>query len=200
MKYSSAVLLVSLLASPAAYAAEPPLQAVVTEKIATQDGNYSLSGRVGLVSKNGSSTRAYLIAGDTFTYPGGGRVSQAGAAYTGTISSVLRKVKGCSDDGFVTSAAIPEGNALNGRWIRLNFGTYNVIPDGANYPLGIKQQKGFTQLYQIDHVVKRGQDTIILLKADPALAVENGKALERARPWRTFEGPVTFEIALSKSQ
>jgi len=170
-----------------------------TEQIATQDGTFSLSGRIGIFSKNGGTTRAQLITGDQFVYPGGS-VTQAQGAFTGTITSVLRQAKGCTDNAFVTAAVIPAGDTLHGRWIRLNFPTYDVIPDGTKYPFGLKQQTGFTQLYQIDRVVQRDNQTYILLLGDPALAIENGQALERARPFRTFSGPVTFEIGLSKSQ
>jgi len=40
----------------------------------------------------------------------------------------------------------------------------------------------------------------MVLTGDPMLEMSNGTTVETTRPGRTFHGPVTFSIALARSQ
>jgi hypothetical protein len=165
-------------------------------RFATTDGKYALTGRVGFASTAG---KAVLVAGTRFEHDGKALAADR-AAFTGGVAKILRAGDGCSSDAFVTDAALPEGDALKGRWIILTMGTYKVIPSGTSYPMGVQEQKGFRQPFQIDHVQRMGGQTYVVLTADPMLAMDAGKVTETTRPGRTFEGPVTFEIPLARAE
>jgi hypothetical protein len=165
--------------------------------LASADGSYALDGRFGVVTHGADgTTRGYLVAGTRLAYPGQ-TLALPRATLTGTITGVLRQVDGCTGNAFVTDAALPEGNALHGRWLRLSFDRYPVVANGSNYPLGIHEQRGITEMYAIDRVQRQDGKTYIVLSEDPMLSIADGKAVETTRPLRTFQGPVTFSIALS---
>jgi hypothetical protein len=178
------------LASPVVTGAPSP------GRFATADGKYALTGRVGVAPGGG---KAVLVAGTRFEHDGKD-LKAAEAAFTGGISQVLRKDGGCSTDAFVSDAPLPEGDALKGRWIVLTMGSYKVIPSGTTFPLGVQEQKGIRQPFQIDHVERNGGQTYVVLTADPLLSMAAGKVTETTRPGRTFEGPVSFEIPMARSE
>jgi hypothetical protein len=56
---------------------------------------------------------------------------------------------------------LPEGTALQGRFVRASFGPYDTPQlENGSYPWGIEQQTGFTQLYRIDHVLVQDGTTL----------------------------------------
>src|SRR6185436_16695787 len=114
-------------------------------RFATADGKYALTGRVGVAPSQG---KAVLVAGTRFDHDGK-QLTADQAAFTGGITRVLRAADGCSADAFVTDAALPEGDALKGRFIILTMGTYKVVPSGTSFPLGVQEQKGIRQPFQI---------------------------------------------------
>jgi hypothetical protein len=168
--------------------------------VASADGRYVLEGRFGVVSTQAGATRAYLVGGTRLDYPGGPPVTLAAGALTGTIDQVTRKVDGCSADAFVTDAVLPEGHALHGRWLRLTFDRYPVVPSGTSYPLGLHEQRGITEMYAIDRVQRQDGHSYIVLAGDPMLTMSGGQAIETTRPLRHFEGPVSFQIQLSATR
>jgi hypothetical protein len=178
------------LASPAVTGQPSP------GRFATADGKYALTGRVGVAPSQG---KAALVAGTKFEHDGKTLAADQ-AAFTGGVSDVLRARGGCSSDAFVTDAALPEGDVLKGRWIVLTFATYKVIPSGTSFPMGVQEQKGIRQPFLIDHVQRTGGQTYVVLAADPMLTMSGGKVTETTRPGRTFEGPVTFEIPMARSE
>jgi hypothetical protein len=140
-----------------------------------------------------------LVAGTRFEHEGATLAADR-AAFTGSISGVLRAPDGCSANALVTDTDLPTGEALRGRWIVLTMGTYKVLPSGTTFPLGIQEQKGIRQPFLIDHVERTGAQTLVVLTDDPMLAMASGKVTETTRPQRTFEGPVSFEIPLARAQ
>jgi hypothetical protein len=178
------------LAAPAVTGAPSP------GRFATADGKYALTGRVGVAP---GQEKAVLVAGTRFEHDGK-TLNADQAAFSGGISSILRAADGCSSDAFVTDAALPEGDALKGRFIVLTMGTYKVLPSGTTFPLGVQEQKGIRQPFQIDHIQRTGGQTFVVLAADPMLAMVGGKVTETTRPDRTFEGPVSFEIPMAVAQ
>ena len=139
-----------------------------------------------------------LVAG-TGLDGAGQRLAQDRAAFEGRITDVVRRADGCTADAFVTDAALPTGTALRGRWVRLTFDRYAVVPNGSSYPLGIREQRGIDQLYRIDRVARQGDQTFVVLADDPMLAIDGDTAMEATRPRRTFEGAVRFAITLGTS-
>ena len=165
-------------------------------RFATADGKYALVGRVGVAPGQG---KAVLVSGTRFEHDGKTLAADQ-AALAGGITRIQRAADGCGSDAFVTDAALPEGDALKGRWIILTMGTYKVIPSGTTFPLGVQEEKGIRQPFQIDHVERSGGQSYVVLTADPMLSMSGGKVTETTRPGRTFEGAVTFEIPMSRSE
>ena len=168
------------------------------EPVATADGSYRLDGRFGVVSRAGGAERAILVAGTRLEH-GGQVLTMEHASLDGIIAGVIRQVDGCTANAFVTDAELPAGTALRGRWVRLTFDRYAVIPDGTRYPLGIREQRGITQMYAIDRVQRQDGKSYIVLADDPMLSMRDGEVIETTRPLRTFDGPVAFSIALGTS-
>jgi len=168
------------------------------QTISTADDVFVMQGRFGLASKDKTALKSWLIAGRGFRY-GNQTITLPAAAHTGRINAVMRRKNGAAADAFVTDAALPVGTALHGRWLSLTFGTYKVVPEKrGDYPLGVQEQSGISQMFQIDHIEQRDGKTWIHLTEDPAFTIQGDKAVETLRPQRTFEGQCRFEIALSR--
>ncbi|MFC6230011.1 discoidin domain-containing protein [Paenibacillus allorhizosphaerae] len=166
---------------------------------ATAGDGYALNGRIGIASKrSGGASTPYLIAGSSFRY-GGDTLSMETPAYSGTITGAVRKAEGADVDALITPAPLPEGDALKGKWMSLNFGMYKVVPNSnGTYPSGIKEQQGMSEMFQIDRVERRGGLTYIVMASDHTLSIKDGKTSELLRPKRTFENVPTFRIDFSK--
>jgi hypothetical protein len=162
------------------------------------DKTISLCGRFGMVSKRGGASKAWLIAGKELSF-NGKKLTMPNAVLAGVVNGVSRRRDGAAVDAFLTDTPLPEGTVLGGRYLSLSYGTYKVVPDkDGSLPLGIKEQGGIRQMYQIDHVERRDGKTWICLTEDPALTIKGGMATEEMRPNRRFDGPARFEITLSK--
>jgi hypothetical protein len=169
-------------------------------RFATADGKFALTGRVGVATKGAGAARAALVAGTRFEHEGAVLTSER-PAYTGSITGVLSTSGACSaSNAFITSAELPAGEALKGRWMILTMGTYKVVPSGTTFPLGIQEQKGIRQPFLIDHVERRGAESVVFLADDPMLVMAGGKVTETTRPERTFEGPVSFEVTTARGE
>ena len=167
---------------------------------ATADGQFTLDGRVGIASRRAGATRAYLVGGTRFEAPSKRLAGERGP--TGAVTEVVNTVAAdpCSPRAFVTDAALPTGEALRGRWLRLSFANYKVVPSGTSYPLNVMEQKNTSQFFRIDRVAEAGGRRLIVLAEDPMLTIKDGVATETTRPARRFEGPFTFEIVSSRSE
>ena len=120
------------------------------------------------------------------------------AASAPMVAAEVRRAEGSPADAFITEAVLPEGEAPARRWLSLEFGRHLVIPDTrGEYPLGIHEQAGISQMFQIDHVERRDGKTWVCLSNDPFLSMRQGRLSEILRPLRSFEGPATFEIVPS---
>jgi hypothetical protein len=166
-------------------------------RFATADGRYALDGRLGLASRRGEVTQAHLVAGSQFQH-GDRTTTLSPGIHAGAISELISTTgDSCGPRAFVTDTELPEGTALRGRFLVLTFARNAVVPSGTSYPLGQTEQKGTSQLYEIDRVERSGGRTLIVLAQDPMLTLKDGQAVETTRPGRTFAGPFTFEIASS---
>jgi hypothetical protein len=169
--------------------------------VTTMDRQFVLEGRVGVVRRRAGVERAVLV--------GGARLERAGrtlrqprGTWSGSVSALVPVGDACGQKAFVTDAPLPEGDGagLAGRWLKLRLGTYDVVPSGTSYPMGIRQQAGTTQFFRIARVERQGTRTLIVLADDPMLVVDGAMARETTRPARTFVGPVSFEVSLSASE
>lgn len=147
-----------------------------TREYATETG-VRLTGRLGVVRQaQGKIAGAWLIDGASLAGPNW-RITARDAAYDGEISATVPAGEGGHETAFATSAGLPEGNVLAGRWLI------------ATYAGNI------TEGYEIKSVKRDGDRTLILLADDPAVRIADGKAEETCFPHRKFTGPVRFHIA-----
>jgi hypothetical protein len=168
--------------------------------LTTMDRQYALEGRVGVIRRRAGAESAVLVGGARLERAGRS-LRQSGATWSGPVSALVSLGGACGEKAFATDAPMPEGGApLAGRWLKLRLGTYDVVPSGTSYPLGIRQQAGTTQFFRIARVERQGARTLIVLAEDPMLVIENGVARETTRPGRTFVGPTSFEVVLSATE
>lgn len=166
---------------------------VEPEKIVTADGKYSFDGRIGIVSEVPCGEKHWLIGGKSLVTEKKTSTNET-VSYEGTLSSAER------EDGYalVTTADLPEGNTLKGKYMYVKFPTYHNIPKGAAYTYGIEQQNNIAQMFEIDHIEKRGTKTYIYTAQDHKLEIKKNQVRELARPSRTFEGVASFKITTNK--
>ena len=97
--------------------------------------------------------------------------------YEGAIESALRRTDGAAADAFVTSAALPVGDALAGRWM--------IVAHGD----------GRTHGYEISHIERREGRSVIVLRGDHGLSLSGGETEEHFFPRRKMRGTNRFVIA-----
>ncbi|MFE5321987.1 discoidin domain-containing protein [Paenibacillus sp. NPDC056579] len=166
------------------------------QPFATADGKYSLNGRIGVHYDRHGFTKPYLINGSGFQ-SGGESLTIGTSSYTGTITGAVRRADGSDVDALITDANLPEGSALKGKWMSLQFGAYKVIPDSNGaYPNGVSEQNGFREMFQIERVEKRNGLTYIITSEDHTLSIGDNTS-EALRPQRTFEGKPAMRIDFS---
>ena len=139
----------------------------------TADG-LRLRGRLGIARKEGGRlTGLWLFEGLSLAGKEGGVTCRA-PYYRGDIEAAPRKADGQPEDGFVTSAELPSGEALRGRW------------------LIVTHADGHTHGYEVARVERREGKTMVVLSGDHGLRIEGDKTTEVYFPRRTFEGRNTF--------
>lgn len=158
----------------------------------TEDGVYSLNGKIGVSSQENGVTKSVLISGDTMKDPANDIEVQQ-KTVTGTVSDAVRMLDGADVNALITDAVLPQGTALRGEWLRLNYGTYN-LPTEVN---GYTEQTGMGEMFEIDRVEVRDGKTYIITASDHALKVDSDSTQEQMRPKRTFQGQPTFELTFS---
>lgn len=143
-----------------------------TERV-TETG-LKLQGRLGLVREQaGKIVGVWLFDGRSFS-GGNWRLAATAAPLTGEIAATTRKLEGAAEDAFLTTAPLPAGEVLKGRWL------IATLPNGQ------------TQGYAIDHVAVQNGRTQIVLADDPGLQLKDTTVQEVYFPSRKLEGPVSF--------
>lgn len=155
--------------------------------IATTDGKYSLTGRIGLHSQGPAGSRAWNIKATDFKYDTS-RLSVTDRNPSGTLTGELRKATGSGYDAFVTTTPLPLGTTLRGKQLKLNFGT-----------LSSPTTTGISEMFAIDQVLQVGSDYHILVPNDHFLEITGTSTKEQMLPKRIFNGTNTFEIQLGAS-
>jgi hypothetical protein len=154
--------------------------------VSTTNGQFLLGGRIGVHTTGPAGSRAWLMNGTQFTYPGGS-YAPTNLYYSGTIAGETRKLTGGSNDAFITLAPLPTGTTLRGKQMSLTFGT-----------LSGSGTTGISEMFMIDQVILTNGQYHIVFTNDHHLEITNGTtSVEQMGPLRTFAGSNQFEIALS---
>jgi len=162
------------------------------QTVATADGQFSLAGRIGALMENGNNSRVWTIAASDFHYKGND-FAKSDSFYSGNILGATRKADGAPEDALITDTVLPEGDALRGRQLSLIFDTYQIVNRD-------RVQKGISEMFEIDHVLRTNGQTYICMAHDHQLEITNATTtVEQVAPQRTFTGTNQFEIDLSAS-
>jgi hypothetical protein len=157
--------------------------------VTTTNGQFSLTGRIGLMSDSPAGKRAWAVNATQFIYPGGS-YAPTNLYYSGTIAGETRKLTGGSNDAFITTTPLPTGTTLRGKQLSLTFGT-----------LSGSGTTGISEMFMIDQVIFTNSQYHICFTNDHQFEITNGTtSVEQMGPLRTFTGSNTFEIALSGTQ
>lgn len=156
--------------------------------VTTADGQYSLTGRIGLFSQSPQGSRVWAVNASHFQYPGG-MFDPGNLHYSGEITGETARRDGAEVDAFITATPLPLGAVLRGKQLSL---TFDALSGSGT--------TGISEMFEIDRVFFTNGLYYICLTADPELAITNNTTVELVAPLRTFTGPDTFEIALSSSQ
>jgi autotransporter-associated beta strand protein len=156
--------------------------------VSTADGQYTLTGRIGVQMERASGSRCWTVNAGDFQYPGR-RLTTPNQYYSGLILGETRKLTGGSNDAFYTSTPLPLGTALRGKQISVTFGA-----------LSGSGTQGISEMFQIDQVLLTNGQYYICFANDHMLEITNSAtSVEQMAPNRTFSGTNQFELALSAS-
>ncbi len=155
--------------------------------VSTADGQYSLSGRVGIhMDRPGGDSRVWTVNATDFQYPGR-RLTTPNTYYSGWIAGETRKLTGGSNDTFITTTALPTGTALRNEFLSLNHGA--LLGSGTT---------GISEMFKIDQVISSNGQYYVCFPTDHMLEITNGTdSYEQMAPQRHFTTSNWFEIALS---
>ena len=163
------------------------------QTIQTADNQYAVTGKVGLFSTVNSMVNGYLIQGSNLTH-NTNKLDIPNSTLSGTITGVTRKADGALYDAFITSAAIPAGDELKGKWISVKFGVYSIIAPTTT----TTTQSAINELFKIDGVRIVNGKTYIVCSEDHQLTMSGTVTTELVRPQRKFNGLPTFTIYSSQ--
>src|SRR6185312_14507677 len=111
--------------------------------VATADGQYSLTGRVGLhVDRAGGDSRVWTMNATDFKYAGREFMTATNTYFSGLIAGETRKLTGGSNDAFTTTSPLPLGTALRNKWMSFTHGA-----------LSGSGTTGISEMYKIDQVI-----------------------------------------------
>jgi hypothetical protein len=157
--------------------------------VATTNGQFSLTGRIGLHSDGPAGARVWAMNATQFSYPGG-VLAPTNLYYSGAIIGETRKLTGGAYDAFITSTPLPLGTALQCKPLSLTFGA-----------LSGTGTTGISEMFQIDQVIQTNGQYLICFTNDHMLEITNSTtSVEQMAPQRTFTGTNQFEIALIASE
>jgi hypothetical protein len=156
--------------------------------VATADGHYSLTGRVGLqVDRTSGDSRVWTMNATDFKYPGR-RLTTPNTYFSGAIAGETRKATGGSYDAFTTASPLPTGTALRNQFLSF---TYGALSSG---------QTGISEMFKIDQVVFTNGLYSICFTNDHEFEITNGiTSVEQVAPRRSFSTSNSFELAVSAS-
>lgn len=146
----------------------------------TSDG-ISLRGRLGVVRQSiqgGKAAGMWLFEGEELR-AGAAALRDNVSRYVGRVATATRKADGAEHDALVTDTELPLGDALNGRWLMLRYGS------------------GITQGHEIDRVEVRDGKIFIVLTADHGLRIDGDQTQEIFFPQRKIQGANTFTIPMA---
>jgi hypothetical protein len=107
--------------------------------VSTTNGQFSLTGRIGVYSTGPAGARAWAVNASQFIYPGGS-FAPTNLYYSGQIIAETRNLDGANYNAFVTTTPLPLGTALQGEQLSLTFG----VLSGSG-------TSGISEMFQIDH-------------------------------------------------
>lgn len=166
-----------------------------TTMVATADGDYVLHGRLGVESVPASGTSRAVAIGAQRFHCRMQDLDRPQAVFNGTLNGAVRQEDGDTADALLTATRLPTDGSLAGRWMTLTFGAYRVIPDARGaLPMGLAEQNGISQQFQIERVESVGGTTRIVTRGDHALRMDAHGTTEVMRPKRTFTGAPRFQI------
>lgn len=154
--------------------------------VSTADGQFILTGRIGMYSARPTGLRVWTVNAAEFQYPGGSFITP-GCYYSGAIIGETRKSEGAQYDALITTTPLPLGTTLHGKRLSLTFGT--LVGTGTN---------GISEMFTIDRVVFTNGLYLICFTNDHMLEITNSTlTVEQVSPQRTFTGTNRFEIVLA---
>ena len=160
--------------------------------IATADGQYALSGRIGIHMDQRGDSRWWTVASSEFRFPGGAATNSS-PVYSGRVLAETREAMGAPNDAFIVDSPLPLATSLRGKQLSLIFDTYTVVGSTT-------QQKGISEMFQIDRVEQTNGQTHVCFARDHQLEITNATTtVEQMATQRRFTGTNQFEIALSAS-
>ena len=155
--------------------------------VSTADGQYSLTGRVGVVmDRTSGDPRVWTVNATDFQCPGR-RLTTPNTYFSGLIAGEERKQTGGSNDAFLTASPLPTGTALRNKFLSLTHGA-----------LSGSGTTNISEMYRIDSVLFSNSQYYVCFTNDHYLEITNGTtSAEQVAPLRSFSGSNAFEIALS---
>ncbi|MFH1266084.1 MAG: heparinase II/III family protein [Planctomycetota bacterium] len=139
-------------------------------------GGIRFQGRLGVLRERaGKVVAAWLVDGISLG-KGDFVLTCEAPRWEGTIESATRKADGAAADSFVTTAELPPGDALAGRWM--------IVTHAG----------GHTHGYEINAVAPAEGKSVILLRDDHGLRIADGTTEECYFPRRKIPGPNRFII------
>lgn len=143
----------------------------------TTETGITLNGRAAVVRRvKGAVTALWLFDGAQVSGQGFGLKAET-AGYDGDLTGATRHAEGAAQDALLTSAKLPLGETLKGRWLIVT------------YPGGI------TQGFEIEktEAAADGQ-TAVVTKGDHGLRIQGDKLEEAYFPLRKLTGKATFHL------
>ena len=155
--------------------------------VSTTDGQYSLTGRVGLeVDRSNGDSRVVTMNATDFKYPSR-ELLTPGTYYSGLITGEMRKFDGAVYDAFTTTTPLPLGTTLQNKYLSFTHGT-----------LSGSGTTNISEMFKIEQVVLTNGLYAICFTNDHFLEISNGvTTVEQIAPLRTFTTSNSFEITYS---
>ncbi|MBI3911110.1 MAG: heparinase II/III family protein [Armatimonadetes bacterium] len=140
-------------------------------------GGIVVSGRLAVVRERAGRVVAAWLVDGTRVAKGDFALTLEAPRYEGVLESATRRADGADADTFVTSALLPDGDALAGQWLIVTHGN------------------GYTHGYEIRRVERREGKSILILQDDHGLRLTGEQTEECYFPRRKIQGPNRFFIA-----